>query len=232
MSSDSRPRTGRPRAAAFVLLMLAAHGSFAQAPSPQPTVPPQIGSTTTSEDIRDIRGPKPIPSPWIFPLLVLAGLLATGGGYAAWRWTRRRRHAAAKLPSQIAIERLEQARVLMHPSGGREFSIEVSDIVRHYIESRFHVMAAHRTTDEFLHDLLESKNTSLAAHRRLLADFLTSCDLAKFGGWNLPVAEMDAMLQGARKFVLESGPPPATSKPVTKSAPAVARESHDSVPTT
>jgi hypothetical protein len=232
MSRHSRLRTGRPIAAALVLLMLGAHTTFAQAPSVNQTVSQPNGAIASSEDIRDIRGPKPIASPWVIPLLVIAGLLVAGSGYAAWRWDRRRRYAVAKLPSEIALERLEQARAFMHPSGGREFSIEVSSIIRDYIESRFRVMAAHRTTDEFLHDLLESANSSLAAHRELLADFLQSCDLAKFGGWNLPEQNMEAMLQGARRFVIESDRPEVAKKPFTVSVPAAERESYDSIPTT
>ena len=108
----------------------------------------------------------------------------------------------------------------------------MSSIVRDYIEIRFRVMAAHRTTDEFLHDLLKSGDSLLAAHRELLADFLQSCDLAKFGGWNLPEVNMEAMLQGARRFVIESAKPEVTKKPFTESAPAVERESYDSIPTT
>jgi hypothetical protein len=157
MSCRSPLRTGRPIAAALVLLVLGAHTTFAQAPSANQSVSPPNSATSSSEDIRDIRGPKPITSPWLIPLLMIAGLLVAGSGYAAWRWDRLRRHAVAKLPSQIALERLEQARTFMHPAGGREFSIEVSGIVRDYIESRFRVMAAHRTTDEFLHDLLETR---------------------------------------------------------------------------
>jgi len=232
MSRHSGLRTCRPIAAALALLMLGAHASFAQAPSGNQTSSPPIGAIASSEDIHDIRGPKPIASPWLIPLLVIAGLLVAGSGYAAWRWDRRRQHAVAKLPAEIALERLEQARAFMHPSGGRDFSIAVSGLVRDYIESRFHVMAAHRTTDEFLHDLLESSDSLLAPHRDLLADFLQSCDLAKFGGWKLPELNMEAMLQGARRFVIESAQSEVTKKPVTKSASVVERESYGSISTT
>jgi hypothetical protein len=232
MNRQPQARTGRTVAAVLALMMLGAHTAFAQAPSIHQTVSPPNGAVASSEDIHDIRGPKPIASPWVIPLLAIAGLLVACSGYAAWRWDRRRRHGVAKLPSTIALERLEQARVFMHPSGGREFSIEVSGIVRGYIESRFRAMAAHRTTDEFLHDLLDSADSALAAHRELLADFLRSCDLAKFGGWNLPRPNMEAMLQGARRFVIESSPPQVTQKRLTKTASAAARESYDSVPTT
>ena len=42
-----------------------------------------------------------------------------------------------KLPYEIALERLEEARALMQPEHAREFSIAVSEIVRNYIEERF-----------------------------------------------------------------------------------------------
>ncbi|MGC2032604.1 MAG: hypothetical protein WA642_21480 [Steroidobacteraceae bacterium] len=232
MSRHSRRRSGLPMGAALMLLMLGAHTTFAQAPSVNKTASPPNGAIASSEDIRDIRGPKPIASPWVIPLVVLAALLVAGSGYAAWRWDSRRQHAVTKLPSEIALERLKQARAFMHPSGAREFSIEVSSIVRDYIEIRFRVMAAHRTTDEFLHDLLESGDSLLAAHRDLLADFLQSCDLAKFGAWNLPEVSMEALLQSARRFVIESAQPQVAKKPLTKSASGVERESYDSIPTT
>jgi hypothetical protein len=232
MSRQYRLRTCRPVAAALVLLLLGAQTAFAQAPAANQAASPPGGTIASSEDIRDIRGPKPIASPWVIPLLLIAGLLVAGSGYAALQWDRRRRHAVAKLPFEIALERLEQARTFMHPSGAREFSIEVSSIVRDYIENRFLVMAAHRTTDEFLHDVLESTDSLLAAHQALLADFLQSCDLAKFGGWKLPQLDMEALRQAARRFVIESAPQKAPKRPPIQSASAAERESYDSIPTT
>ena len=70
-----------------------------------------------------------------------------------------------------------------------------------YIEVRFQVWAARRTTEEFLHDLLDPSDALLASHRDLLADFLHHCDLAKFARWILSVEEMETMLQSARTFV-------------------------------
>ena len=160
-----------------------------------------------TQDIRDIRGPKPIPSPWLWPAWLAGGLALGALGYAAWRWNRRPALAAAKLPYEIALDRLEEARALMQPENAREFSITVSEVVRHYIEDRFQVCAARRTTEEFLYDLLESGDALLAGHRALLADFLHHCDLAKFARWILSIEEMENMLQSARTFVIETGQP-------------------------
>ena len=158
-----------------------------------------------TEDIRDIRGAKHIASPWLIPLLVAGAVVLALAAYAAWRRYRRRKLLTALQPFEVALQRLDQAGALMHPNSGREFAIEVSNIVREYIEKRFKVMAAHRTTDEFLHDLMGGGDTLLSGHRALLAEFLNQCDLGKFAGWNLSVPDMQALQQSARSFVVETG---------------------------
>jgi hypothetical protein len=141
------------------------------------------------------------------------------------------------LPFEIALQGLEQIRMLMDPSKVREFSIAISDIVRKYIEDAFHITATHRTTEEFLRDLLQSSNTSLAAHRNLLAEFLNQCDMAKFAGVSLSRQIIESLHQSARSFVIESSKPPAAadaptapgSTPPRTTQPA---EPHDSPPST
>jgi hypothetical protein len=167
-------------------------------------------------DIRDIRGPKEIPSPWLWPVWVTGGIALAALCYGIWRWNRHRSLSAAKLPYEIALDRLEKARELLQPDSAREFSFEVSEIVREYIEARFHVWAARRTTEEFLHDLLDPSDHLLADHRGLLADFLHHCDLAKFARWVLSIEEMETMLQSARTFVIETGKPVITQTTVTQ----------------
>jgi hypothetical protein len=162
---------------------------------------PMTAGAAAVDDIRDIRGPKPVGSPWAMWALIAGGILLAVLAYVLWRWIKRRRNAPEKTDFEVALDRLEAARALMQPGGARGFSIEVSAVVREYIERRFQVMAAHLTTHEFLHDLVLSAAPGLAAHRELLGEFLQSCDLAKFGGWNLDVDQMSTMLEGARRFI-------------------------------
>jgi hypothetical protein len=165
-----------------------------------------------NEDIRDIRGPIHILShwPWIMGAASAAVLLAAG--YSAWRWSRKGQRAL--LPFEIALAKLEAARLLMQPETAREYSIAVSEVVRAFIEECFPVRAAHRTTDEFLHDLASQADSPLAAHHETFEHFLNNCDLAKFARWHLSVPQMEAMLESARAFVLSIGAP-AKSQPVT-----------------
>jgi hypothetical protein len=160
-----------------------------------------------SEDIRDIRGPKHVFPAWFWPAVLIGGAVLALGAYGLWRALRRRRRPRALLPFEAALQRLEALRPLMQPENAREFSIAVTDIVRSYIEQRFDVTATHRTTEEFLHDLLESPNPSLARHRGLLAEFLQQCDLVKFGGMSLSRQSMESLQQSARAFVLETAKP-------------------------
>jgi hypothetical protein len=176
-----------------------------------------------AEDIRDIRGPKFFLPAWVLPALVAVGVLLALGGFWVWRWQRRRRRARVLLPFEVALQRLEDLRALMLPARAREFCIAISDIIRGYIEQRFDVVATHRTTEEFLRDLLESSNAALARHRALLSEFLHQCDLAKFAGMSLTRESMESLHRSACAFVHET------------SAPAAAAEiqgAHDSLPAT
>ena len=159
------------------------------------------------EDIRDIRPPIHIPYGWLWAAYLAGGLAVAGLACAVWRW-RKRGGLRRKLPYEIALEQLEAARaLLMTPEQAYAFSIAVSEIVRYYIEARFQARAAHRTTEEFLHDLLDERHVALSGYRPLLADFLEHCDLAKFARWKLSVPEMEAMHSSACAFVTETAKP-------------------------
>jgi hypothetical protein len=208
-------------AAAAILLLghaLTASASTAAQPASPPTAP-QVAATAPVmapaapmaepiEDIRDIRPPFHIPPGWLWLAWAATGTALAALGYGLWRWRHRLPGLRPKLPFELALEQLEAARSLMQPEHAREFSIQVSEVVRNYIEVRFATHATHRTTEEFLHDCLAESGSTLAEHRDLLAQFLHHCDLAKFARWVLSVPEMEAMLQSASSFVRTTGTAP------------------------
>jgi hypothetical protein len=169
---------------------------------------------------------------WLIPAMLACAALLLVGGYAFWRWRRRRTKPRILLPFEVALQRLEEIRRLLDPASAREFSIAVSDIVRQYIEVQFMITATHRTTEEFLRDLLESSNASLAAHRSLLAEFLNQCDLAKFAGVSLSRLILESLHASARSFVTESSKPPPAAAATRATPPPRIKEARDSLPTT
>lgn len=208
--------------------------ALAAAPPPPATAPPGAAPpgaalpggadpTLAAEDIRDIRGPKYIVPLWVILAAVGGLVLLALAGYGIWRWLKRRRKPRVLLPFEHALQSLDAIRPLMQPASAREFSIAVSDIVRGYIEQRFDVTATHRTTEEFLRDLLETAKPSLARHRALLAEFLQQCDLVKFGGMSLSLQSIESLHASARGFVLETAKPDPVAPP---------EATHDTLPAT
>ena len=157
-------------------------------------------------DIRDIHPPIHIAQSWLWMMVIVACCALAGLVVTAWRWHQRHGTALRKLANELALERLAEARSLLAPEQARAFSIAVSGIIRSYIEERFNIQAAHRTTVEFLHDCLTQSDGSLQSHREQLGEFLRFCDLAKFARWVLSVAEMEAMLASAIAFVTATAP--------------------------
>jgi hypothetical protein len=221
---------------ATLALILAAHAAEAQPPAVSQAAAQAPAQQAAADEIRDIRGPKPLGGNWSVPVIVVLGLLTGAAAYGSWLWSRRRARRP-QTPVEIALARLAAARALIDTQNGREFSIEVSGVVRDYIEQQFAMRAAHRTTDEFLHDLVEpalpdAAHRALAAHRGNLAAFLEICDLAKFGGWNLSAAEMETLCAGAVRFVTESAPTPAAESTASPLPPSAARNSYAAFPST
>jgi hypothetical protein len=198
------------------------------APSGPVHLPPpataQQSAVSSAEDIHDIRGPISIPYEWLWAAYLLGGLVAAAALYGSWRLFRNRTKERAKLPFEIALEKLEAARALMTENRVREYAFTVSEIIRVYIEQRFGEKAARRTTEEFLSDLLKQTETALAQHRRRLEDFLSYCDLMKFARWEASVRDLESMHESARVFINDTRSHPesarATTPPAQSNAPA------------
>jgi uncharacterized protein DUF4381 len=161
-----------------------------------------------AEDIRDIRGPKAVPGPWVLPAVLAGAIVAALCAYVVWRRRHRGIRRRTLTLSERTLQRLDSTRRLMRPDTARAFGIAASELIRDYIERRFDVVATQRTTEEFLQALLQSPNEALARHHLLLAAFLQQCDFVKFAGDSLAVTDMESLFQSARRFVLETGETP------------------------
>jgi hypothetical protein len=244
MNGPSTYAPKAPAAAAVLVILCGALGATrtaatatAAAASAAPSAPSSSAIDATPpadspDDIRDIRGPQSILPAWLLPALIAGGALLAAGAYGIWQRRRRRRRGRTPMPFEVALQRLEEVRALMRPQNAREFSIAVSDIVRSYIERGFDLTATHRTTEEFLHDLLELPDSPLARYRGFLAEFLEQCDLVKFGGMSLTLQNMESLRRSACDFVRATANP-EESPPIRSAEPSCNdQEAHDSLPST
>ncbi len=176
--------------------------------------PADATNAVGSEEIPDIRGLKdvvdiPTGQEWVWWLLVTATALAVAG-VVAWFVRRRLARRSAKLapppppPSHVvAWERLQRALGLIHEA--ERFCVEVSHIIRVYLEERFSLHAPDRTTEEFLLELRSSRRLA-GEHKKLLADFLGACDMVKFAKAEPPEQELLSLHEAASRLVGETQP--------------------------
>lgn len=200
------------------------NASVAQAVPAKTNLKPAVASSSLAspagEDIRDIRQPKHVPTPWFWVVVAvgIAGSLAAA--FAVWAWVRQGRIFGLS-PNEIALQRLEEARAIMNPEHAREYCFAVSKIIRGYVEEQLRLRAPRLTTEEFLHEIVEVPGRIGQAHRDLLGDFLQHCDLAKFAGWRYSREDLADMHNTAVEFVLQSSATPATATATAATAPAL-----------
>ena len=184
--------------------------------SPSPVLPNPADATNAvaSAEIPDIRGLKdmvdiPTGNEWVLWLFVAAAALVVAG-VVAWFVRRSLARRSVELapsppppPHVAAWERLQRALGLIHEAG--RFCVEVSHIIRVYLEERFSLHAPDRTTEEFLLELQSSQRLA-GEHKQLLADFLGECDMVKFAKAEPPELELRNLHEAASRLVGETQP--------------------------
>ena len=175
--------------------------------------PADATNAAATQEIPDIRGLKdvidiPTGNEWVLWLFVVAaGLLVAG--VAAWFVRRRLARRSEELapppppPHVVAWERLQRVLGLIHEA--EQFCMEVSQIIRVYLEERFNLHAPDRTTEEFLLELQSSQRLA-GEHKQLLADFLGECDMVKFAKAEPPELELRNLHEAASRLVGETQP--------------------------
>ena len=84
--------------------------------------------------------------------------------------------------------------------------MRLSDIVRSYLEGRFHLRAPEMTTEEFLQ--AAQRDPQLAPPQRsLLGTFLSEADLVKFARYVPAADDSERAYRAAREFVQSTAPP-------------------------
>jgi hypothetical protein len=129
------------------------------------------------------------------------GVLAAG--LSTWRLWRRRRVApeVPLSPQELAyleLQRLVEAGLSQHDV--KQFYVELTGVVRRYIERTTGIHAPEQTTEEFLHEISGGSVFSLAERERLAA-FLESADLVKFAAHEPLAQDMEETFDRAKRFL-------------------------------
>lgn len=144
---------------------------------------------------------------WIGAGAVAIALLLAG----AWlliRMANRPEPPVLRPAHDIARERLDRlmASGLVERSAWKDFYLELSLILRRYIEDRFSVHAPERTTEEFLAETRYHPSFS-QADLALLERFLLHCDMVKFAAADTTRASAEQSAETVRAFVDRTADP-------------------------
>jgi len=167
-------------------------------------------------DIEDIRDPltAPLPWEWILGGVLFALLLAL----LAWRFYRRKKPEVVEEepptpPYEVALERLDALLKSDMLDGGRmkEFYLELTALLRVYIEGQFSMRAPERTTEEFLEELRQSLAFN-PEQRELLRRILQHGDMVKFAELKPSKQEALGAADLCRRFIEETRPRPTPAQ--------------------
>jgi hypothetical protein len=165
----------------------------------------------TQKGIRDIADPLSIPwSFWEIMLyvgIVVAILLAI---YFAWYYWKKKKlkqplfeFEEIKRPAhEVALESLRRldGEKLWQRGFVKQFHSEVTEIIRRYIEGRYHIIAIDMTSDEILSTMRRKKSIDKEAMKPL-ENFFSLADWVKFAKYTPSENENEEMIPIAIAFV-------------------------------
>jgi hypothetical protein len=141
--------------------------------------------------------------PWLVALALLAAVAAP---FAYRSWSAARAQGRRRSAWEVARARLDVLSSRKRPAGEDEidqFFVELSALIRRYLEDRFELRAPELTTEEFLQ--VASATPDLGeSHQGFLRSFLRRADMVKFARFIPPPEDIEAALQAASRFLDET----------------------------
>ncbi len=177
-----------------------------------------VVTSTIDTSFKDIRPEKPIMEGavnwWLLALYVTlilaAAVLVTWLIMKAYRrFKERQRHppvpaepVIVRTPEEIALESLSKLKEkgLVGKGDFKSFHVEVSDIIRFYIEGKFRIPALESTTSDLIREFRQKRPIE-ENYISLLRRFLEVCDLVKFAKYKPSNEECIEVLNEAYNLV-------------------------------
>lgn len=180
-----------------------------------PELPFEVASVLQGTDEEELRPARPVrewpTNPWPAILAVVAVLLLVLlllGGYLYYARRRAARPVPPPMPTpahKIARDALAhlEAKGYIESLLHEPFYVELSAIVRHYLENRFALHAPEQTTEEFIRETAGFRSLD-PEHRRLTGEFLEQSDLVKFARHRPDSSDMQNAFTAAERLVEET----------------------------
>ena len=152
--------------------------------------------------------PKKDLPPLSWKLVLGAGCLVLGAAaviFAIWfaiRYVARRVKEHRMSPIERAWVELDRLLKKGLPGRGRykDFYVELTMVVRRYVQRKYGIKAPHLTTEEFFAEL-QNSNTQTLDNSNTLRRFLESADLVKFAGVEATPEMADEATDSARGYL-------------------------------
>jgi hypothetical protein len=172
-------------------------------------------SSVLSEDIPSLADLKPAAIPIELPVTYATNWLWAGVGIVAlvvsgivvWQIRRGRTASERKLtPQELTpqeLAQLELGRIVddkLAEADVKAFYVELTGVVRRYIERSTGVNAPEQTTEEFLRQIVEDALFADEDQLRL-KEFLEAADLVKFAAFEPDASDIDFSIDRARNFI-------------------------------
>ncbi len=167
---------------------------------------------TDASDVRDIAPPVSLHKSYFRIYIIIAivfGVLALAAIVLHYIYHKKDKETDS-IPEplsahQIAYNELESLNAMDLISKGqiKEYYYRLSNIVRHYIENRFKLMAPERTTEEFLVEMMVTRRLA-EDHKKLVGNFLEHCDMVKFAAYGPDSREIENSFNLAKRLVDET----------------------------
>src|SRR3990170_3221950 len=167
-----------------------------------------------SGDIKDIHPPVDVPTSfkrlilWIsvgLGVLLLSGIIYGLVCKFKKRSKIQEQQFVRRTPQEIAYELLERLlkEDLIAKGLVREYYYRITNILRHYIEDQFGLLAPERTTEEFLMEMAHANQLD-ATHKLLIREFLERCDMVKYAKYGPSNLEIKETYDAAKRFIDET----------------------------